>query len=161
MKFDTTPFLSPARGVTCHNRAWAIEFATLDLDCRPFLMMVADIYVDARLPLSVTVSVAMPEDVVGALERLVHRSGKPEEIWIDHDLGHGRAALRTWAEQRRISIVYGSRPRTKALTEPLVRDLGAFLHGKRFSSLIELGHDIERWRQSYGAADHTVPNANQ
>jgi hypothetical protein len=148
MKFDTTPFMSRDHQLTCQNQAWAIEFAVLDLDCRPLLMMVVDVHAHTRFPLSATSSLAMPEDVVGMLERLVRRSGKPEEVWIDHGFGHGRAALQSWAEQYRIPINYGLTLQTRALTKPLLRDLAAFLRGNRFASLTELGNEIERWRAS-------------
>lgn len=161
MKFDTTPFMSPDRQLTCQHQAWAIEFAVLDWGCRPLLMMVVDVDAHTSLPLSATASVAMPEDIVGMLERLVRRSAKPEEVWIDHGFGHGRAALQSWAEQRRISINYGPMLRTRALTKPLLRDLAAFLRGNRSASLTELGHEIERWRQSYETAAPIVPNVNQ
>lgn len=148
MKFDTTPFMSPDRRLTCQNQAWAIEFAVLDLDCRPLLMMVIDVHAPTRLPLSATASLAMPEDVVGMLERLVRRSGKPEEVWIYYGFGHGRAALQSWAERHRILINYGPMLRTRALTKPLLRDLAASLRGNRFASLTELENEIERWRVS-------------
>jgi hypothetical protein len=52
-------------------------------------------------------------------------------------------------------------PRTKALAESAFRDLSAFLRDKRSPTVAELGHDIERWRQSYTPAGRALPNVNQ
>jgi hypothetical protein len=51
-------------------------------------------------------------------------------------------------------------PQMRSLPERILRDLGDFLRDKHFPTLIELSHDIERWRQSYAA--RSIPdNANQ
>lgn len=160
MKFDTTPLMSPARQLTCQNYAWAIDFAMLDLDRRPLLMMVVD--VQSHRPLSVTATLAVPARVAATLERLVRREGAPEEIWTDHGYDHRfHPALQALSERHRISIAYGPMPAIKTLAEPILHDLSVFLRDKRFATLMELGHDIERWRQSYKTATPTAPNVNQ
>jgi hypothetical protein len=160
MKFNATPFISPARQLTCQNYAWAIDFAMLDLDRRPLLMMVVD--VQSRRPLSATATLAVPERVAGTLERLVRREGTPEEIWTDHGFDHRfHPALQAWSERHRISITYGPMPAIKALAEPILRDLSVFLRDKRFATLMELGHEIERWRQSHTGAARPLPDVNQ
>jgi hypothetical protein len=125
-------------------------------------MLVVD--VGTRRPLSATMSLPDGEDVAPALGRLVRRSGCPDQIWIDnhHEFRFG-AALKSWAEQHRVSItcVPMRLPQMKSLAELTLRDLVAFLRDKHFPTLIELGHDIERWRQSYVAARSIPDNANQ
>lgn len=160
MKFDTTPLMSPARQLTCQNYAWAIDFAMLDLDRRPLLMMVVD--VQSHRPLSVTATLAVPARVAATLERLVRREGAPEELWTDHGYDHRfHPALQALSERHRISIAYGPMPAIKTLAEPILHDLSVFLRDKRFATLMELGHDIERWRQSYKTVTPTAPNVNQ
>jgi hypothetical protein len=128
------------------NRAWAVDFQVLDLPHRPMVMLVTDF--GTRLPLGATVTLPMAEDVVATLERLAWRSKCPDEIWI----GHSFRLLETWAGQHGISVSYHSpTPQMKATSERLLRDLGSYFGDKSFASLMELGHDIERWRQSYAA----------
>jgi hypothetical protein len=63
----------------------------------------------------------------------------------------------------RISIIYCPMqvPMLKPISELILRDLSAFLRDKRFPTLMELGHDIERWRQSYTAAARPLRDVNQ
>jgi hypothetical protein len=42
-----------------------------------------------------------------------------------------------------------------------LRELGRYLGDTSFASLIELGNDIERWRQSYVATRPLLENVNQ
>ena len=142
---------------TRRNQAWAVDFAVLDANSRPFVMIVVDVH--TRLPLSATVTPGIAEDVTATLGRLGRRSGVPNNIWLDRGL-HTRA-IQNWTEANGISIACGPSPRIKAVTEPLLRDLRGYLHDNRFPALIELGHDIERWRQFYKTATPTVPNVNQ
>jgi hypothetical protein len=147
MKFDTTPLISTASEPACQNYAWAIDFAVLDLYRRPLLMMVID--VQSRRPLSATVTLAAPARVAATLERLVRREGAPEEILTGHRGWDHRfhPALDTLSERHRISIAHGLA--IKSLAEPILHDLSVSLRDKRFATLMELGHEIERWRQSY------------
>jgi hypothetical protein len=112
--------------------------------------------------LSATVTFGIA-DIGTGLERLVDRSGRPEQIWLDNYYkSRSDPALKSWAEEHRISIIYVlmQMPQMKSLSERILRDLGAFLRDKHFPTLIELSHDIERWRQSYAA--RPIPdNANQ
>jgi putative transposase len=114
-----------------------------------------------RRPLSATVTLAIAEDIAAGLGRLVKRAGCPQEIWLDHAYDVKFGPLETWAERHRISITYGSSLRTRGLSERPLRDLSAFLRGKSVPSLMELGHDVERWRQSYTATAHIIPKANE
>jgi hypothetical protein len=163
MKFNSTPPMrnAPAQQFTRANQAWEVDFAMLDFAERPLVMLVVD--VGTRRPLSATVSLAVVEDIVATLQRLVRRSGSPEQVWmtygISYDSYDGRF-LRAWAEQHRISLTRLPL-QTKSVTERLFCDLSAFLRDKRFATLMELGHDIERWRQSYKATIPTIPNVDQ
>jgi hypothetical protein len=154
MKFDNPPFLpkATARRVTRPNEAWEIDFAMINFSDRPFVMLVID--VGTRRPLSATVSIMVVEDIVATLQRLVQRSGSPEQVWmtygVSYDTYDGRF-LRAWAEQHRVSLTRLPL-QTKAVAERLLCDLSAFLRDKRHSTLMALGHDIERWRQSYTPA---------
>jgi hypothetical protein len=160
MKFDTTPFMPPARQLTYQNYAWAIDFAKLDLGRRPLLMMVVD--VQSQRPLSATATLAVPARVAATLERLVQREGAPEEILTGHGWDHRvDPALQALSERHRISIAYGLLPAIKTLSEPILHDLSVFLRDKRFATLMELGHEIERWRQSYTGAARPLPDVNQ
>jgi transposase InsO family protein len=164
MKFNNPPFMptTHARQVTRPKEAWAIDFTTLDFADRPLLMLVVD--VGTRRPLSATVSLPNAEDVTAALGRLVRQSGCPDQIWIDNHyefrLG---AALKSWAEQHRISITYVPMrmPQMRSLSELILRDLSVFLRDKRFPTLMELAHAIERWRQSYIGAARPLLDVNQ
>jgi ribosomal protein S18 acetylase RimI-like enzyme len=166
MKFNDQPFMptTPRRRVTRPNEAWAIDFMVLDFAQRPFVILVAD--VGTRRPLSATVSHVVVEDIVARLERLVQRSGSPKQVWLDYSIaynshpGRFHQALQDWAEQHRISLTHDPMFRTRSVAEQLLRDLRAFLRNKHFPTLIELGHDIERWRQSAAAAA-PIPNVNQ
>ncbi|WP_128947548.1 hypothetical protein [Bradyrhizobium zhanjiangense] len=103
-------------------------------------------------------------DIGTGIERLVDRSGKPEEIWLDNYCEHRfDKALRFWAERQGISIIYVpmQMPRMKSISERLLGNMSAFLRDKRFPTLMELGHEIERWRQSYTPAARTIPEVNQ
>lgn len=144
---------------TRRNQAWAVDFAMLDVVHRPFVMMVAD--VGTRRPLSATVSLVVVEDIIIILERLVRRTGPPEQIWMDHNLAYNSVlgdfhpALQAWAKDRRVLLTHDRMLRTR-VSERLFRDLSASMRGKSFPTLMELGHDIERWRQSYIAASGTT-----
>nr|WP_249782454.1 MULTISPECIES: DDE-type integrase/transposase/recombinase [unclassified Bradyrhizobium] len=162
------PFMSrtPALRETRPSETWAVDFMVLDFPSRPYVMLVAD--VGTRRPLSAAVSLVVIEDIIAALERLVRRSGRPEQIWMDHSLayrslmGDFHPALQAWARRHGISVTASPTPRTTAAAERLLRDLSTFLRDKRFPTLMELGHDIERWRQSYvAAADTHIPNVTQ
>jgi Integrase core domain len=147
MKFDTKQLAKTAKPeVTRQNQAWAVDFARLDLDLRPFVMLVTDVH--TRRPLSATVSLTVPQDIADTLNRTIGRSGRPEEIWIDNGFEY-HTTLLTLVEQHGITIIYCPmrQPWLKTISEPVLRDLGAFLCDKSFPSLTELGHDIERWRQ--------------
>lgn len=165
MKLNSTPPMrnAPAQQFTRANRAWAVDYAILDLAERPFVMLVIDVH--TRRPLMATVTPTIPEDIAAALERSFHWPSLPEEIWIDRAFERN-AALRPWAHEHRISIIYVPvlMPQMKSLSERPLRDLSAFLRDKRFPTLMELGHDIERWRQHYAAARRPFPaitNSNQ
>jgi hypothetical protein len=163
MKIKTTPLMpnTPARHVTRRNQAWEIDFAMLDRPHRPFVMLVIDVV--TRRPLSATVSLMVVEDIVATLQRLVRRLGSPEQVWMSYGVSfvsYDSRSLWDWAQQHRISLTRVPL-QTKTESERLFRDLSAFLRDKRHSTLVAVGHDIERWRQSYGAAVSTVPNVNQ
>lgn len=122
-------------------------------------MLVVD--VGTRRPLSATMSLAIADDVVATLERLARRSGYPQELWVDHGREDHFRPIQTWSERHRITVTYGPSRRTKAAAERPLRDLSASLRDKRFPTLLELGHEIERWRQSYAPAAPTIPDVNQ
>lgn len=82
MKFNTQSPTPAASHGARRNEAWAIDFAKLDLDRRPLVVMVIDVY--TRRPLSATVTLSIAEDIAAGLGRLVRRSGCPHEIRIDH-----------------------------------------------------------------------------
>lgn len=127
------------------NQVWAVDLALLDLPERPVLMLVID--VDTRRPLSATVSGAGSDDVVATLDGLSHRLGLPKEIWIDR----GLYPVQAWSDRHGIDTRCGPDPRTRAVTEKPLRHLCAHLAGKHPATLMELGHEIERWRRSYAA----------
>jgi hypothetical protein len=163
MKLNSTPPMSnaPARRFTRANQAWAVDHAVLDFPQRIFVRLVTD--VSTRRPLSATLTFGIA-DIGTGLERLADRSGRPEQIWLDNYYkSRSDPALKSWTEQHRISIIYVpmQMPQMKSLSERLHRDLSAFLHGKRFPTLMELGHDIERWRQRYCAAAQPIPDVKQ
>jgi hypothetical protein len=164
MKFDNLSFTpnAPAHQVMRPNQAWAVDFAVLDFAERPLVRLVVD--VGSRRPLSATLTLGVDDDIAAGLDRLARRSGRPEQIWLDnqYEFCFG-AALRFWAGQHRISIIYVpmQMPQIKSLSERLHQDLNAFLRDKRFPTLMELGHDIERWRQSYTAAAPSLPGNHQ
>jgi hypothetical protein len=143
------------------NEVWEVDFAMLNFADRPLVMLVVD--VGTRCPLSATVSLAVVEDIVAMLERLVRRLGRPQEIWmtygVSYDSYDGRF-LRAWAEQHRISLTRLPL-QTKSVAERLFCDLNAFLRDKRHSTLMAVGHEIERWRQSYVATARPFPTVNQ
>lgn len=152
---------APAQHFTRANQAWAVDHAVLDFSQRIFVRLVTD--VGTRRPLSAKLTFGIA-DIGTGLERMVDRSGRPEQIWLDNYYeSRSDPALKSWTEQHRISIIYVPMrmPQMKSLSERLHRDLNAFLRDKRFPTLTELGHDIERWRQSYTAAAHTIPDVNQ
>jgi transposase InsO family protein len=157
MKLDNPPFMpkKPARQMTRLNEAWAVDFMVLDCAHRPLVMLVVD--VGTRRALSATVSLAIAEDVVATLERLVRRSGRPQEIWVDDGRGYRFHPVRVWSERHGITVTYGPSPRSKAVAERPLHHLRAHLHDKSFATLTELGHDIERWRQAYTAGIRTEP----
>jgi hypothetical protein len=159
MKFDTTKLMANTAvpHVTRRNQAWAIDIARFDLKNRvPFVMMVIEVH--TRLPLSATVSPATHCAAATGLDRIVRRSGPPNEIWIDRSF---EPMIRAWAEQHRIAVTYGQMLKVKSLAEPIFRDLGAFLRGNLFSNHAKLGLGVEKWRQSYAAAARSLPNVNQ
>ena len=163
MKFNNKQFRpTPTPRVTRPNEAWMVDFALLDFVGRPLVMLVAD--VGTRRPLSATVSLQNAEDVAAALGRLVRPSGSPDQIWIDnhYEFRFG-AALKSWAEQHRISITYVAMrmSQMRSLSEPILRNLSAFLRDKHFLPPMELGHTIERWRQSYTPVARPLPNVNR
>ena len=164
MKLNSTPPMpkAPAQQFTRANQAWAIDFAVLDFAERPLVRLVVD--VGTRRPLSATLTLAVDDDIAAGLDRLARRSGRPEQIWLDnqYEFCFG-AAFRFWAEQHRISIIYVpmQMPQMKSLSQRLHGDLNAFLRDKRFPTLMELGHDIERWRQRYCAAAQPIPDVKQ
>ncbi|WP_407180408.1 glyoxalase superfamily protein [Bradyrhizobium sp. STM 3562] len=164
MKFDLRfKPMNPTRRVTRPNEAWAADFMALDFPDRPSVMLVAD--VGTRRPLSATVSVVVVQDIIATLERRVRRSGRPDEIWMEGNLAYNsplgdfHPAVRSWAKQHRIRLTHDPMLRTSRVSDRLFRELTAFLHDKQFPTLIELGQDIERWRQSYTVA--AIPNVNQ
>jgi len=144
-----------ARHATRRNRAWMVDIARFDLKkhMRP-VMMVVDVH--SRRPLSATVSPAIASAITTTLDRLVQRLGSPAEIWIDRDFELD-LALRYWAELHGIAITFGPMLKAKAVTEPIFRDLGAFLRGNLFSTHAELAVGLDKWRQSYAAAARPLP----
>ncbi|WLA63806.1 hypothetical protein [Bradyrhizobium diazoefficiens] len=112
-------------------------------------MIVID--VGTRRPLSATLFLLKLEDLAATLRRVVARSGPPREIWVDASLRPDESKLRVLAQADGITFVYPARPRMKAVTEPIFRELTSFLCDRRFPQLTDLGHEIERWRQSYAA----------
>jgi hypothetical protein len=155
MKLDSTPPMpnAAAQQFTRANQAWAIDFAVLDFAEGPLVRLVVD--VGTRRPLSATLTLAVDDDIAAGLDRLARRSGRPEQIWLDNRYEFRfDPALRSWAERHSISIIYVPMrmPQMKSLSERLLGDLSAYLRDKRFPTLMELGHDIEHWRQRYCAA---------
>jgi hypothetical protein len=156
----TLPVSNVIAGLTRANQAWAVDHAVLDFSQRIFVRLVTD--VGTRRPLSATLTFGIA-DIGTGLERLTDRSGRPEQIWLDNYYeSRSDPALRSWAEQHRISIIYVPTliPEMKCLSERFIQSLSAFLQDRRFPTLAELSHDIERWRQTY--AERSLPkNANQ
>jgi hypothetical protein len=153
MKFKQTPPMPYAavQRLTRANQAWAVDHALIDLHQRIFVRLITD--VGTRLPLSATPTFGIA-DIGTGIERLVDRSGKPEQIWLDSHHGHrSDPALRSWAAQQGISIIYiaTQMPQMKSLSERLFISMSAFLRTKRSESVFDLGHDLERWRKSYVA----------
>ncbi|MCK1603456.1 hypothetical protein IVB02_18915 [Bradyrhizobium sp. 166] len=157
MQFDNLQF-TPA---TCPNEAWMVDSMALDFAERPFVRLVAD--VASRRPLSATLTLQVDHDLHTGLDRLVRRSGPPDQIWFDKQyefcLG---GTLNFWAHEHRISIVYVpmQMPSLKSVSEPILHNLGSHLRENHFSTLMELGHEIERWRQSY-RAERPISSINQ
>lgn len=146
--------------VTQEGQAWRVECVKLDVGGKraPFIMLAIDIY--TRQPQVAVVWSAAAKDVAAALDRLIRQWKPPQEIWIDN--GFDDSALRYFSLQHRVAVVYTPpSPRWKALSAPIIRDLNAFLRDKPHPSLMALGHDIERWRQSYAAPARTIHNVNQ
>lgn len=157
--------INPAHQKMRANQAWLIDFMVLDFTDRPFVMLVVD--VGTRRPLSATVGLVVVEDIIAMLERLVRRSGRPEQVWLDHSLAYNSAlgdfhpALQAWAKHHRTLLTQVPMLRTKFVAERLLRDLSAFLRGKSYPTLMELGHDLERWRQQRAADTPSLSNADQ
>ena len=163
MNFNSKPPIrnAPAQQFTRANQAWAVDHAVLDFPQRIFVRLVTE--VGTRRPLSATLTFGIA-DIGTGLERMVDRSGRPEQIWLDNYYKtRSDPALKSWTERHRISIIYVPMRmlQMKSLSERLYRDLGAFLRDKRFTTLTELGHEIERWRQSYTAAAPSLPGNHQ
>ncbi|MHC2275353.1 transposase InsO family protein [Bradyrhizobium diazoefficiens] len=144
---------------TRRNEAWAVNVAKLDIPNRPTIMMVVDI--GTRRLLSATVSLAVSEDIVATLERLTRRTGCPRQIWVDHSSTYRWGLFQDWSRQRGIEILHGPGPQARAVTEGPLRHLCSSLHAKHLPTLMELGHEIERWRQSYVAPARTAPELGQ
>ena len=68
---------APARKFTRANQAWAVDHSILDSSQRIFVRLVTD--VGTRRPLSATLTFGIA-DIGTGLERLVDRSGKPEQM---------------------------------------------------------------------------------
>ncbi|WP_168195535.1 transposase family protein [Bradyrhizobium sp. NAS80.1] len=130
----------------------------LDFAHRPLVMLVVD--VGTRRPLSATVSLAIADDDVATLERLARRAGYPQEIWVDRAREYHFRPIQSWSPLHRITLIYGPSPQTKSVAERLLRHLGGFLRDKHYPTLMELGHDIERWRQFRAATTSTIRNVN-
>ncbi|QAU48852.1 DDE-type integrase/transposase/recombinase [Bradyrhizobium guangzhouense] len=160
MKFDTKQFAPTPTLPTRPNEAWAIDFAMLDQDRRALVMMVVD--VGTRRPLSATVCLPIVDDVVATMRRLVRRSGRPQEVWLDAGF-RADPMLQAWAREHSVLLVYtpAGLPRMNNPAERILHHLASFLHGRCFPELMELGHEIERWRQSYKTAVRTIPEVNQ
>jgi hypothetical protein len=163
MKLNSTPPMpnAPAQQFTRANQAWAVDHAVLDFPQRIFVRLVTD--VGTRRPLSATLTFGIA-DIGTGLERLVDRSGRPEQIWLDNYYkSRSDPALKSWTEQHRISIIYVpmQMPQMKSLSERLYRDLGASLRDKRFPTVWELSDELERWRQRYCAAAQPIPDIKQ
>jgi transposase InsO family protein len=153
MKLKTSATALPA---TRRNQVWMMDIARLDVGSRlTSVMMVVDVH--SRLPLSLTVSPAIAGAIAIAttLDRLVRRSGPLEDIWIYRDSGL-ELALRRWAKFHRIGITRGPMPEMKTLAEPILSDLGAFLHDVRFPTRTQLGHGLEIWGQRYTAGTPSI-----
>jgi hypothetical protein len=163
MKLNSTPPMpnAPAQQFTPANQAWAVDHAVLDFPQRIFVRLVTD--VGTRRPLSATLTFGIA-DIGTGLERLVDRSGRPEQIWLDNYYkARSDPALKSWTEQHRISIIYVPMRmlQMKSLSERLYRDLFTFLRDKRFPTVWELSHELERWRQHYCAATRPIPDVKQ
>jgi hypothetical protein len=155
MKFEKMP----ARQVTRPNQAWAIDFALLDLPQKSIVMLVID--VGTRMPLSATtLTRAIAGNVIATtLDRLGRRLGKPEQIWMDYGFANNSGhALQKWARRRAVLTHLGM---ISTVSERHFRSLGNCLRDKHFPTLVELGREMERWRQSYVAALQLSENANQ
>jgi transposase InsO family protein len=161
MKSETMKLKTSATALraTRRNEVWMIDIARLDVGSRlTSVMMVVDVH--SRLPLSLTVSPAIAGAIATTLDRLVRRSGPLEDIWIYRDSGL-ELALRRWAKFHWIGITRGPMPQMKTLAEPILSDLGAFLHDVRFPTRTQLGHGLERWRQRYTADTPSISNTNK
>ncbi|GAB9109845.1 hypothetical protein [Bradyrhizobium diazoefficiens] len=160
MKFDTKRLTPTPPLPTRPNEVWAIDFAMLDQDRRALVMVVVD--VGTRRPLSATVCLPIVDDVVATMHRVVRRSGPPQQIWVDAGF-RSDPMLQAWAREHSVMLVYtpAGLPRMNNPAERILRHLACFLNGRRFSELMELGHEIERWRQSYTPAARTIPKVNQ
>ncbi|OSI24884.1 hypothetical protein [Bradyrhizobium canariense] len=158
MKFNTTQFLKPTTPRAARpNESWTIEIAKLDVGIAGLYAMIV-IDSQTRIPLSATLSLMIDEDMAATLDRLGRRSRFPDMIQVDH--GFNLSAVRAWAIRHRLTIVCHADPRKKALAEPILRDLSAFLSGKSFPKLIELGNDLERWRHAHAAGARHLPSSN-
>jgi hypothetical protein len=161
MEFKRTlPVWNALADLTRANQAWAVDHAVLDFSQRIYVRLVTDVSTRRLLSATLTFGIA---DIDTGLERLVDRSGMPEQIWLDNYYkSRSDAALRSWAERHCISIIYVPMliPQMKVLSERPFRDLAAFLKDKRPPTVWELSHELERWRQSYVAAARTISNVN-
>lgn len=143
------PFMPKMPVPTRPNETWAVDHAILDWPQRLFVMLVID--VATRRPLSATVSLAVSEDIVATLERLIRRTGCPQQIWVDHSSAYRWGLFQGWSKRRGIEVLHGPGPQAKAVSEGPLRHLCSSLYSKQFSTMMELGHEIERWRQAYAA----------
>lgn len=147
------------------NETWAVDFMVLDYARRPFVMLITD--VGTRRPLSATVSLMTVEDIIIRLERLVRRSASPQQIWMDYGTvytvrpGCFHPVLQAWATHHNVRLAHSPTFATRCVSERLFTDLSTLLRDKKFPTLVELGHEVERWRQSYAAVDRAASTITQ
>lgn len=138
------------------NEQWGVDFVSDALACGRRIRAFAVLDLFTREALAIEVDTSLPgERVVGVLERVACRRGRPQRLVLDNGPELAGLAVDRWAAARgvRLCFIAPGKPIQNAVVESFNgRFRDECLNEHWFSSLADARRIVEDWRADYNRA---------